>query len=100
MRWERSIYNFWPHLWLVLKFSEVFLQYFFEVTYYFPVNADKVALNMFAACFCQLLHNTGGVNLTIENLKVACPKIFTFLSKYMLGDPRSENTYPRSGSRD
>jgi hypothetical protein len=46
---------------VVFIISEVFLQYFFEITHYFPVNADKVALDMFAACFCQLLHNTGGV---------------------------------------
>ncbi len=32
----------------VFKISEVFLQYFFEITYYFPVNADKASLNMFA----------------------------------------------------
>ncbi len=88
MRQKRAIYHFWPHLWLVLKFSEVFLQYFFEITYNFPVK-DNAALNMFAACFCQLIQITGGVNLTIDKLKVACPKIFTFLSKYMLGDPRS-----------
>ncbi len=66
---------FWPHLWLVFKFSEVFLQYFFKITYYFPVNADKVALNMFAACFCQLLHNIGGVKFTNVNWRLLAASV-------------------------
>ncbi len=45
----------------------MFLQYFFKITYYLTVNEDKVALNMFAACFCQLLDNTAGVKFTNVN---------------------------------
>jgi hypothetical protein len=47
-------------------------QIFFGMTYNFPVNENKAALNKFSACFCQPVQITGGVNFTIDKLKVAC----------------------------